>query len=260
MTSAPSELGPPEGVPRSGDARNGANVTRAEVSAARIRERESARSLETTVEQLEQENEKLEAELALTKLKDAALERQRREYPLGRPHMYPLTRDEELERIQKCEFPTEGPGALPQELVDALEVTEAERTAYAEALRSVRDHQTQVQREVWRQAYGSDIPGRDELMQHGGELSFIERMEALPRSPEDDELHRIIAEEEAGLRPASTALSPFARFKRAQKEVPRRLHTELAERIGPERTHEIRSFYGGWPGGFTVQRGCSSNG
>ena len=166
--------------------------------------------------------------------------------------VFGLTR-EELQRLAaNCEVRMEQPGAMPSDLADELELTEAERDAYDEALAEVREQTEAARAEILQPLLG------DRELES---LTPAEQMQLLfaSKTEGDEDLMRRMAEERAGMRAPPSAdaeMSPYERRERLNASAGDRMAEALAKRLGESRTLEIREARSGWPGGKTWYEGC----
>lgn len=164
----------------------------------------------------------------------------------------------ELEAMARhCDVRTDYPKNLdPQERED-LGLSEAEQQAWTRALEKFAEQELSQYRALLAELQ-PDTPNLDSMA-----LADVRRQltKAAPRSrtADDDSLQRHIAEERAGLRGAPedpSQLSVWNRYNRLRFNGGDRFAQLLADELGDDRVHELRSAFEGWPGARTRQWGC----
>lgn len=164
----------------------------------------------------------------------------------------------ELEAMARhCDVRSDYPKNLdPQERED-LGLSAAEQEAWTRALQKFADQELELYRSLLTELDPS-TPNLETLA-----LADVRRQltKAAPRSRsgDDDSLQRHVAEERAGLREAPediSQLSVWNRYSRLRFNAGDRFAQLLADELGEDRVHELRSAFEGWPGARTRQWGC----
>lgn len=170
---------------------------------------------------------------------------------------YNLSKAELEAMARHCDVRSDYPKNLdPQERED-LGLSAAEQEAWDRALQQFAEQELEQYRALLAELDPS-TPNLDSMA-----LADVRRQltKTAPRSRtgDDDSLQRHVAEERAGLReaPADTSqLSIWNRYNRLRFNAGDRFAQLLADELGADRVHELRSAFEGWPGARTRQWGC----
>jgi hypothetical protein len=170
---------------------------------------------------------------------------------------YNLSKAELEAMARHCDVRSDYPKNLePQERED-LGLSESEQAAWSRALQKFADQELEQYRALLAELDPS-TPNLDTMT-----LADVRRQltKVAPRSRvgDDDSLQRHVAEERAGLRDAPEdpgQLSIWNRYNRLRFNAGDRFAQLLADELGEDRVHELRSAFEGWPGARTRQWGC----
>ncbi len=164
----------------------------------------------------------------------------------------------ELEAMARhCDVRSDYPKNLDAQEAEDLGLSDAEREAWTRALEAFAAQELELYRGLLAEIE-PDTPGLADLS-----LAQIRRQltktASKAKTGDDDSLQREVAEERAGLRDAPedpSALSAWNRYNRLRYNAGDRFAQLLADELGPDRAHELRSVFDGWPGARTRQFGC----
>jgi hypothetical protein len=204
----------------------------------------------------EEDDEPRPAELELARLEtENALLAERN--VTGELGYYGLSQAELEAMARHCDVRSDYPKNLdPQERED-LGLSPDEQQGWDRALQKFADQELEVYRALLAELEPS-TPNLD-AMTLAEIRQKLTKVAPRSRTGDDDSLQRHVAEERAGLREAPedpTQLSPWNRYNRLRYNAGDRFAQLLADELGQDRVHELRSVFEGWPGARTRQWGC----
>lgn len=228
--------------------------TRADQTPARRRDPITAGALQRRSDQDDGEPDAVDMKLARLETQNQLLAERN---VTGELAYYNLSQAELEAMARHCDVRSDYPKNLdPQESED-LGLSPAEREAWQRALQKFADQELEQYRALLAELDPS-APGLDTM-----DLAEVRRrlikVAGRARTGDDDSLQRHVAEERAGLRDTPedpSTLSAWNRYNRLRYNAGDRFAQLLADELGDDRVHELRSVFEGWPGARTRQWGC----